>query len=93
MISINKEQAFSLETILLTSTKLETSSGKKFAILLNSSIFVRADEDVPFGAFATVMDAVKQSGIAKRQHRHPTTRKSWQPTLKSSLNTIAGAAI
>ena len=27
------------------------------------SVFVRADEDVPFGAFATVMDAVKQAGI------------------------------
>ncbi len=27
------------------------------------SIFIRADQDVPFGAFATVMDAVKQSGI------------------------------
>jgi biopolymer transport protein ExbD/biopolymer transport protein TolR len=29
----------------------------------HESIFLRADEDVPFGAFATVMDAVKQSGI------------------------------
>ncbi len=29
----------------------------------NQFIFVRADENVPFGAFATVMDAVKQSGI------------------------------
>ena len=27
------------------------------------SVYVRADENVPFGAFATVMDAVKQSGI------------------------------
>ena len=27
------------------------------------SVFVRADENVPFGAFATVMDAVKQAGI------------------------------
>ena len=27
------------------------------------AIFLRADENVPFGAFATVMDAVKQSGI------------------------------
>jgi biopolymer transport protein TolR len=27
------------------------------------SIYLRADETVPFGAFATVMDAVKQSGI------------------------------
>jgi biopolymer transport protein TolR len=28
------------------------------------SIFLRADEEVPFGAFATVMDAVKQAGIS-----------------------------
>jgi biopolymer transport protein ExbD/biopolymer transport protein TolR len=27
------------------------------------SIFLRSDEEVPFGAFATVMDAVKQAGI------------------------------
>jgi len=27
------------------------------------SIFLRADEDVPFGAFATVMDSVKQAGF------------------------------
>ena len=29
----------------------------------NQSIYVRADEEVPFGVFATVMDAVKSSGI------------------------------
>jgi len=28
------------------------------------SIFLRADQNVPFGAFATVMDAVKQSGVS-----------------------------
>jgi biopolymer transport protein TolR len=27
-------------------------------------VYVRADEAVPFGAFASVMDAVKQAGIA-----------------------------
>ena len=27
------------------------------------AVFVRADESVPFGVFATVMDAVKSSGI------------------------------
>ncbi len=27
------------------------------------SVFLRADQNVPFGAFATVMDAVKQTGI------------------------------
>ena len=26
-------------------------------------IYVRADEQVPFGAFASVMDAVKQAGV------------------------------
>ena len=29
------------------------------------SVFVRADENVPFGAFATVMDAIKSAGINK----------------------------
>jgi biopolymer transport protein TolR len=29
----------------------------------HQSIFLRADENVPFGAFASVMDAVKQAGI------------------------------
>jgi len=29
----------------------------------HQSIYLRADQTVPFGAFATVMDAVKQSGI------------------------------
>ena len=27
------------------------------------SVFLRADQNVPFGAFATVMDAIKQAGI------------------------------
>jgi biopolymer transport protein TolR len=30
---------------------------------VNRVIYVRADEKVPFGAFASVMDAVKQAGI------------------------------
>jgi len=29
------------------------------------SVYVRADENVPFGAFATVMDAIKSAGINK----------------------------
>jgi biopolymer transport protein ExbD/biopolymer transport protein TolR len=29
----------------------------------SKTIYVRADEKVPFGAFASVMDAVKQAGI------------------------------
>ena len=30
----------------------------------SQAVFLRSDENVPFGAFATVMDAVKQAGIA-----------------------------
>ena len=30
---------------------------------VNRTIYVRADERVPFGAFASVMDAVKRAGI------------------------------
>lgn len=30
----------------------------------NQSIYVRADENIPFGLFAQVMDAVKQSGLS-----------------------------
>ena len=30
----------------------------------NQAVYLRADENVPFGAFATVMDAVKQAGFS-----------------------------
>lgn len=30
----------------------------------NDSVFLRCDETVPFGAFATVMDELRQSGIS-----------------------------
>jgi biopolymer transport protein ExbD/biopolymer transport protein TolR len=30
---------------------------------VNRVIYLRADQRVPFGAFASVMDAVKQAGI------------------------------
>jgi len=30
----------------------------------HQSIYLRSDEDVPFGAFATVMDAIKAAGIS-----------------------------
>ena len=29
----------------------------------SQAVFLRSDENVPFGAFATVMDAVKQAGV------------------------------
>ena len=49
-------------TIPSTSTRLARNC-TKIRDPEGQSVFVRADENVPFGAFATVMDAVKQSGI------------------------------
>jgi biopolymer transport protein TolR len=39
--------------------KLQSSGGDA----AHQAIYLRSDERVPFGAFATVMDAVKQAGI------------------------------
>ena len=46
-----------------TSTRSKPNCGREIRDPRNQFIFVRADENVPFGAFATVMDAVKQAGI------------------------------
>jgi biopolymer transport protein TolR len=54
VITINKDQR-----VFLGNDRLK----QKIRDPRNQFIFIRADENVPFGAFATVMDAVKQSGI------------------------------
>ena len=40
-----------------------SADGTNFALALRGGLYLRADERVPFGAFASVMDAVKQAGI------------------------------
>ena len=40
-----------------------TSGGRTHGGEAKETVYVRADQRVPFGAFATVMDAVKQAGI------------------------------
>jgi biopolymer transport protein ExbD/biopolymer transport protein TolR len=42
---------------------LQTSDGSAGRDPARQVIYLRADEQVPFGAFASVMDAVKQAGI------------------------------
>ncbi len=37
---------------------------KKLAKHPNEAIFLRADETIPFGAFCTVIDSLRQSGIS-----------------------------
>ena len=63
VITINKEQRVFLGNDPININEMGTKLRQKVRDPQHQSIFVRADEDVPFGAFATVMDAVKRSGI------------------------------
>ncbi len=63
VITINKDQRVFLGNDAININQIAATLRKKIRDPRNQFIFLRADEDVPFGAFATVMDAVKQSGI------------------------------
>jgi biopolymer transport protein ExbD/biopolymer transport protein TolR len=63
VISINKKQEVFLGNDPININEIGTKLRQKVRDPQHQSIFLRADEDVPFGAFATVMDAVKGSGI------------------------------
>ena len=64
VISIDKQQRVFLGNDPININEIAAKLHQKVRDPRNYSVFVRADENVPFGAFATVMDAVKQSGIA-----------------------------
>ena len=63
VITINKDQRVFLGNNAININQIATTLRQKIRDPRNQFIFIRADENVPFGAFATVMDAVKQSGI------------------------------
>ena len=63
VISIDKQQRVFLGSDPININEIANKLRQKVRDPRHQSIFLRADEDVPFGAFATVMDAVKQSGI------------------------------
>jgi biopolymer transport protein TolR len=63
VLSIDKQQRVFLGNNPININEIASQLRAKIRDPQNQSIFIRADEDVPFGAFATVMDAVKQSGI------------------------------
>lgn len=65
VISIDKQQRVFLGNDPININSIGETLRKKVRDPQHQSIFLRADEDVPFGAFATVMDAVKQSGITR----------------------------
>jgi len=63
VININKDQEVFLGNDPVNINEIAAKIRQKIRDPLHQAIYVRADENVPFGAFATVMDAVKQSGI------------------------------
>jgi biopolymer transport protein TolR len=64
VITINKDQRVFLGSEAININEIGTRLREKVRDPRRQSIYVRADENVPFGAFATVMDAVKQAGFA-----------------------------
>jgi biopolymer transport protein TolR len=63
VISIDKQQRVFMGNDPVNINEIGDKLHQKVRDPQRQFIFVRADEDVPFGAFATVMDAVKSSGI------------------------------
>ena len=64
VISINKDQRIFLGNDPININEIGDRLRQRIRDPRRQSIFVRADENVPFGVFATVMDAVKQAGFA-----------------------------
>ncbi len=63
VISIDRKQRVYMGNDPININEIASTLQKKVRDPERQSIFIRADQDVPFGAFATVMAAVKQSGI------------------------------
>jgi len=63
VVTINKDQEVFLEDKLVNVANLPSLLNKPGVDPSQQVIYVEADQAVPFGAFASVMDAVKQAGI------------------------------
>ena len=63
VLTIDKQQRVYLGNDPININQISSQLQAKIRDPQHQPIFIRADEDVPFGAFATVMDAVKQSGV------------------------------
>lgn len=63
VITINKDQEVFLEDKPVNVADLPSLLNKPGVSPTDQVVYVEADERVPFGAFASVMDSVKQAGI------------------------------
>ena len=64
VITIDKDQKVFLGSDPVNINQIGQSIRAKVRDPEGQAIYIRSDENVPFGAFATVMDAVKQAGFA-----------------------------
>ena len=63
VLTINKQQQVFLGNDPININNIGQKLREKFRDPTGQAVYVRADQDVPFGVFAMVMDAVKTSGI------------------------------
>jgi biopolymer transport protein ExbD/biopolymer transport protein TolR len=63
VISIDRQQKIYMGDQPINVNEIPDRLRSRVADPQHQAIYLRADENVPFGAFATVMDAVKQAGI------------------------------
>jgi biopolymer transport protein TolR len=63
VISIDKSQKVFLGNDPININEIGAKLHQKIRDPQGQSVYVRCDENVPFGVFATVMDSMKQSGI------------------------------
>jgi biopolymer transport protein TolR len=63
MVTITSKQDVYLDNEHVNINNIADKLRQKFRDPQGQSVYVRADENIPFGLFATVMDAVKSSGI------------------------------
>ncbi len=64
VISIDKSQRVFLGNDPININQIAATLKQRIRDPRHQAIYLRSDEDVPFCAFATVMDAIKQSGIS-----------------------------
>jgi len=64
VISIDKSQKVYLGNDPININQIAAQLKQRIRDPRHQAIYIRSDESVPFGAFATVMDAVKSSGIS-----------------------------
>jgi biopolymer transport protein ExbD/biopolymer transport protein TolR len=63
VLTIDKDQQVFLNDKLVNLNDIPNILRAQTSDTTKQIIYLRADEKVPFGAFATLMDAVKQAGI------------------------------